>query len=367
MKFLHTSDWHLGIDLHKQSLIEDQKVMIDEICTIILEEQIDVVLISGDIYDTTLASKEAIHLFDYAMKRICQELHCQCVVIAGNHDSQTRLSVMKDLLASSGLYIYGTLDEKPTPLIINDVDIFPIPYLHKDRIAALYDQSLISYEHAFLTLMDDIRSQKKEHKQFVLAHAFVSGASISESDRFAMVGGSDLVSKDVFHDLDYVALGHLHKPQCFDEHIRYSGSPLAYAFSEQDQKHVVIIDSDTMDITTRSLTPLHPLITLTGAYDDIIKQLPLNEEAYVKIVLKDLSVSYELLGFLRERCPHLLALTGIQPKELMETMSLQVEQLDEYQDENILVQFFKDYYDREISEEELAWFEEARKGEPVCV
>lgn len=366
MKFLHTSDWHLGIDLHKQSMIEDQQYFIDQLCEIIQEEKIDVVLVSGDIYDTTLASKEAITVFDDAMRRICKELQCKCVVIAGNHDSQTRLSVMKDLLCEQGLYLFGTLENRPEPLTFGDVDVFAIPYLHKDRIAAIYETTISSYEQAYLTLMDDIRAQRTTRKQLVMAHAFVNGASISESDRFAMVGGSDLVSKDVFHDLDYVALGHLHKPQVLHEHVVYSGSPLPYAFSEQDQKHVVILDSTTMEYKMRDIKPKHPLITLEGTYDEIIKQLPISDAYYVKIALTDMSVSYELLSYLRERCPHLLALSGKQPKELLETMSLEATQLDELKDEAILAQFFKDYYDSELSEEELAWFEEARKGELIC-
>lgn len=366
MKFLHTSDWHLGIDLHKHSLIEDQRYFIEQLCEIIRTEAVDVVLISGDIYDTTLASKEAIMLFDEAMRRICKELKRQVVVIAGNHDSQTRLSIMKDLLEDSGLHLFGCLEERIKPLTFGDVDVFPVPFVHKDRISAIYGQKFISYEQAFLCLMDDVRSQRTTQKQIVMAHAFVNGAGLSESDRFAMVGGSDLISKDVFHNLDYVALGHLHKPQTLMNHVVYSGSPLPYAFSEQADKHVVLWDSETQECSTQLIKPLHPMITLEGSYEDILQQLPQLQDHYTKIILNDVSISYELLGFLRERCPYLLALSGVQAQEVFEASTLDANSLDHLQDERIVAQFFKDYYQRDVSEEELNWLKEAQKGAFTC-
>lgn len=366
MKFLHTSDWHLGIDLHKHSLLKDQQYFIDQLCDIVIQEDIDVVLISGDIYDTTLASKEAISLFDDAMRRLCMDLKRKVVVIAGNHDSQTRLSVMKDLLKEAGLYIFGQLDTKISPICFGDVDVFPLPYIHKDRISALYDQAFVSYEQAYLCVMDDIRRQKQHHKQVVMAHAFVAQAQLSESDRFAMVGGSDLVSKEVFHDIDYVALGHLHKPQKLSENIVYSGSPIAYAFSEKEAKHVVIWDSETGTQTQVPIKALHPLITLEGTYEQVKEQLLHVQDAYVKIILQDRSVTYELLHLLREGCPYLLSLQGKEEKELTEATTLNVAQLDQLQDEEIVSQFFQDYYDREISEEESMWLKEAKEGTLVC-
>lgn len=366
MKFLHTSDWHLGIDLHKHSIIEDQRSFIDQLCKIIVTHQVDVVLISGDIYDTTLATKEAIALFDEAMERICKELKKQVVVIAGNHDSQTRLSVMKELLKASGLYVVGQLQQPPTAIPFGDVDVYAIPFIHKDTISAIYGTSFVSYEQAFLWMMDDIRSKRSTKKQLVMAHAFVSGAGLSESDRFAMVGGSDLISKEVFHDLDYVALGHLHRPQHLNEHVVYSGSPLPYAFSEKEDKHVIIWDDQTGIQTKVPIQPLHPLITLEGTYEDVLHQLPKVQDAYVKIILQDESITYELLDFLRERCPLLLSLSGKNTYERKDTLSLDVQQLDALQDDHIVSAFFQDYYGREISEEERTWLEEAKEGVLVC-
>lgn len=365
MKILHTSDWHLGIDYHHHSFREDQLYALAQYYQLIKEEAIDVVLICGDIYDTTLASKEAIQLFDEAMQHMIQELKVKVIVIAGNHDSPTRLSVMKELLKTRGLYIYGTLSEAITPLIIDDVDFYPIPFVHKDTISAVYQQSFSSYEQAFLYMMDHIRSQKKDRRQIVLAHAFVNGASVCESDRFAQIGGADLISKDIFHDIDYVALGHLHRPQQIDEHIRYSGSLCPYTFGETADKQAIIIDSDTMQIRSVSISPLHAMITLSGSYEDVCVQLAQHQNDYVKIILEDQSISFELLELLRERCPYLLSLSS-NIQDQRESVTIQADDLETLSDEAIVKQFFLDYFNREITEEEKKWLQDAKGREPVC-
>lgn len=366
MKILHTSDWHLGIQLHRHSFIEDQRCMLEQLYRIVAQEHISVVLVCGDIYDTTLATKEAIMLFDEAMKTLCQTLGCQVIVIAGNHDSHVRLSAMHDLLREQGLHLYGLLQEPPQPLTIGNVDFYSVPFVHKDTLSRIYDQSFTTYEEAFSCLMEDIRSHKGTRRQFVLAHTYVSGASVGESDRMAMVGGSDHISGEVFHDIDYVALGHLHRAQDCLANIRYSGSPLAYAFSEAKEKSVTIIDSETMERSTIALEPLHSLVTLEGNYADVSALLPQHQNDYVKIVLKDQGVQYELLEFLRERCPYLLTMQAWQSEEIIESQSVAFHDLEQLNDEEILERFFHDYHDRSITKEELKWFHEAKEGMMSC-
>lgn len=365
MKILHTSDWHLGIDYHRHSLIEDQRYVLNQYYQLIVKEAVDVVLICGDIYDTMLASKEAIGLFDEAMKHMIQELGVKVIVIAGNHDSPTRLSIMRDLLESQGLFIYGALSAKPQPLTIENVDFYPIPFVHKDTISAVFQKDFKSYEQAYLQLLDHIRSQKGTNRQIVMAHAFVSGAQACESDRFAHIGGTDLISKDIFHDIDYVALGHLHRPQKIAEHIRYSGSLCPYSFSETAAKEVVLIDSDTMAIRSIAIKPLHPMVTLTGSYEAICKELYKHQEDYVKIILEDQGISFELLALLKERCPYLLTLSS-NLQEQREVLTLQADDLDTLSDEAIVKQFFLDYFNRDMSAEESEWLKQAKGSELIC-
>ncbi len=363
MKVLHTSDWHLGIELHRHSLLEDQRWFLTQLYQIIQKETIDVVLISGDIYDTTLATKEAIELFDDAMKTICQDMKKQVIVIAGNHDSSTRLSAMKALLKPSGLHLYGTLDHRPQSLTIEDVDFTCIPFVHKETLSGIYGTKFTSYEQAFLTLMEDVRKNKKTNKQIVLAHAFVSGATLSESDRFAMVGSLDMISKDVFHSLDYVALGHLHQPQVLDKHIVYSGSPLAYSFSETKPKHVVIIDTNDMTYKNIEIKPLHPLTIVKGTYEEVMETLCDLQEAYVKVELTDASPNYEWFHYMKERCPYLLCVTSKNMAQSTDRHAIEFDGIQQLQDEDIIKQFFLDTWHRELSEEELRWMHEVRKGE----
>lgn len=361
MKILHTSDWHLGIYLHKHSLIEDQRYFLQQLKTIIQREAIDVILISGDIYDTTLASKEAIDVFDEAMQLLCVELKKQVILIAGNHDSYTRLSVCKDLLKQAGLHVFGRLEKRVAPLTIEDVDFFPIPYFHLETIANIYERKFTSYEMAMHEMMEDVRSQKNGHRQIVLAHCFVSGAALCESDRFAMIGGSDLISKDVFQNIDYVALGHLHKMQEVCENVVYCGSPLAYSFSETSEKQVMIIDTDTMTYKPSRITPLHPIKVIKGSYEEVLKELPLWQEHYLKIQLEGMQVSYEVLQFFRERAPLLLSLQGESSELQKDTTSIDVEQMDILRDEDIVRHYFQDRFQKELSEEELGWLKEARQ------
>lgn len=362
MKILHTSDWHLGIDLHKYSLIEDQRFFLQSLKEIIQSQDIDVVLIAGDIYDTTLASKEAIEVFNEAMQMLCIELKKKVIIIAGNHDSQTRLATCSELLKSSGLYIYGKIEEKIHPLTIDDVDFFPIPYFHKDSVARIYEQELMHYEDAFSCIMKDIERQRTKRKQIILAHCFVQGASVCESDRFAMLGGSDVVNVEVFKNVDYVALGHLHNPQKIAHHVRYSGSPLAYSFSEVTTKKVWIIDSDTMNIEACEVPIMRELKQLQGNYEDIIEKLPEYRDAYVKIQLENQHISYELLSFFRERVPYLLSLQASLDQTMISTQELRLETFDKASDIDIVKQFFLDYEHRELSEMEITWLMEAIEG-----
>lgn len=362
MKILHTSDWHLGISLHKQSLIDDQRFFIEQLENIIVKEEVDVVVISGDVYDTSLASQEAIQLFNDAMHMLCMQLHKQVIVIAGNHDSHTRLTTCNSLLERSGLHIYGQCTSRITPLSIDDVDFFPIAYFHRDQIARIYQCPCASYEQAMQVIMDDIRQQKQEHKQVVLAHLFVSGATLCESDRFAMVGGSDMVSVDVFKDMDYVALGHLHGPQALRHHVYYSGSPLAYSFSEKNQqKQVLILDTASMTSSSHSIQPLHKLTTIKGSFDEIETWMKQHHERadYLRFDIIDRSISYEILAYMREQFPNLLQLRGKPIDDIGEKKQLAVEKLEQLNDTDIVKQFFLDYFDKEVSEEELAWFHEA--------
>lgn len=358
MRILHTADWHLGIDLHKMSLQQDQKDLMQQLIQIVIEEKIDVILISGDVYDTALASKEAIQLFDWIMTQLCKQLNKEVIVIAGNHDSGERLSSMSHLLSPMGLHVYGRIHQIIDPIILKDVAFLPIPYFHLETIRTIYQQPVRCLDDAFdLIITKGFEKTPSEMKKVVLAHTFCANASVSESDRFANIGGSDLVSSKVFHDADYVALGHLHKMQQLD-HAYYSGSPLPYSFSEAKHASCVLIyDTEKNQVSKRSIEPLHPLITIKGSFEQIQKQLekPISQQAYYKVELTDSIVSYETMEYFKEHLPTLLQLVG-KTAIAKETIIIPFEQLEEMNDLDIVRHFFLDYYEEELDDEEIGWF-----------
>lgn len=362
MKILHTADWHLGIDLHKVSLLEDQKYALWQIKKIVMEEDVDVIVIAGDVYDTTLASKEAIELYNRCMSMLCLELQKQVIVIAGNHDSAVRLATCAELLAPMGLHIYGKLEEKVKGLRIKDTMFYPIPYLHPAQVAQVYEQPCATQEEAFRIICEDIHLHKEKNLcHAAIAHAFIAGSSVCESDRFARVGGSDLVPATLFEEFDYVALGHLHRPQKVGEHVYYSGSLLPYSFSEaEQQKQVLLYDTCNQKVYARTIEPLHPLYVLKGSLSYLQQLRQVDDgypQGYVKLQLLDVCVSYEMLTYFQEHYPGLLQLSG-KNEQIKSKISLDVEQLDGLNDVNIVKRYFQDMFQETLCDEDIQLLQE---------
>lgn len=362
MRILHTADWHLGMDLHRMSLLEDQKYFFKQLKTIITEKQIDVIIIAGDIYDTALANKDAIRLYDEMMSCLCLELKKEVIVIAGNHDSGERLSSLKELVKPMGLHIYGRMEQEVEPLIIQDCAFYPIPFFHLETMRNVYQAKVNNLDEAFTMILEKAKQKAVDAAHHIaIAHTFCANAKISESDRFANVGGSDLVSADVFSKMDYTALGHLHRKQELRHHVYYSGSPLAYSFLEaQYNKAVLIYDSTCDEVEEITIKPLHPLITLQGDFHQIqqIIQAGLDPQAYYKIELQDQSVQYEMMDYFREHVDTLLQLSGKSVSQ-NQNVSIALDEMEEMNDLDIVSHFFQDYYEESLDEEEINWFLEA--------
>lgn len=362
MRILHTADWHLGIDLHRMSLLEDQAYFFEQLKKIIIEKQVDVIIIAGDIYDTALASKDAIRLYDQMMSELCLTLRKEVIVIAGNHDSGERLSSLKDLVKPMGLHIFGRMEKEVAPLIIQDCAFYPIPFFHLETMRRIYQTNVKNLDEAFMMILKHAKSKAMQAKKHIaIAHTFCANAKVSESDRFANVGGADLVSSKVFCDMDYTALGHLHRKQQLQHHVYYSGSPLAYSFSEaQVDKAVIIYDTLTDEVEEVKLIPLHPLITLQGNFEQIqqIIQQGLQQQAYYKIELTDQSVQYEMMDYFKEQVDNLLQLSGKQATQ-SQNISIALDEMETMNDLDIVSHFFQDYYEESLDDEEIGWFLEA--------
>ncbi len=296
MKLAHLSDLHLGIRLNGYNLIEDQRYILEQIFEKLVEEKTEVLIIAGDIYDNSVPSSESVTLFDDFLFKLSRK-NIKTLIISGNHDSNERLSFGNRLFDDSGIYISPVFDGTVKKVVLNDeygnVNFYLLPFIKPLTVKPFYpDSEIKTYNDAVKTVLDNI-SLNKEERNILIAHQFVTGATTSESETFS-VGGLDNISLDLFDDYDYVALGHIHKPQDMSDKVRYCGTPLKYSFSETDQqKSITFIDTkgkNKMNFTYSDLKPLHEMVRIKESYDVLMSKsyydkLDLND--YYEITLTD--------------------------------------------------------------------------------
>ncbi len=370
MKFLHTSDWHLGMTFRGGlSYAPDQKYAIGEICRIASEEKIDGILLAGDVFDKRIASAEALHIYDEAMTYICATLKIPMYMIAGNHDGAERISQCNELLKKSGLFIAGVLSDKPRVINAGDVDIYLLPWISTDRVKAVYPHQadeISSMEDAYRVVLDHYReSFVKGHKNILVSHAFIVNAETSVSDRAAEVGRATMVASCVFEGFDYVALGHLHGPQQINEKIRYSGSPMAYSFGkEEDQeKSVTIVDTDTWGQRVIAIPQLHKRTTLTGTFQELMKA-DFDEETkdgYLRLEVTDSYVGMDSIAAFREQYKNLLEVSGkgFDRDDARITMTIEEFENSDTDPVSVFTQYCKDMLDEAPNEHLIALFQDA--------
>lgn len=357
MKILHTSDWHLGAMDGDRSLLEDQKFFIERICDIVSEESVDAVIIAGDVYDRSVSSAEAIKLYDYAMTRLCKDLKIKVIVIAGNHDSAERLSSCRELLSVSGLYISGALEREISKVSIGNADIYLLPWITEEKVKSIFPEhrnDIKSLEDAYNVVTIHIKdSLDKGKKNIVVSHAYITNSETSTSDRAAEIGFATQVSANVFDGFDYVALGHIHKPQTVSEHIRYCGTPMPYSFGKEEtqEKSVTIIDTDDMSKKIVPLSLLHIRKTLSGTLNELLES-DCGEETqngYLRLQVTDQYVGIETLSELRRIYPNLLEVSGKTFDGDNTTVTLTMEELEKL--ETSPIEVFKHFCKEEMNEE----------------
>ena len=375
MRLLHTSDWHLGAIDCSRYLLEDQMHFIDEICGIIAAEEIEAVLIAGDIYDRSVASSEAIRMYDRAMTRICLEMHVPAVVIAGNHDGAERLESCSELLKAAGLYVCGVIRRDISKACFPDTDIYLLPWITEEKVKSIYPDKkdqISSLEDAYRIASGEMKKDFDPGKRHVLlAHAYITDSETSVSDKAAVIGTATQISAQIFDDFDYVALGHIHKPQDVSDSIRYSGTPMAYSFGKEEtqEKSVTVIDTLTMERRIIPLHPLHRRTTLTGTLDELMNPRELLHKqaraasaaaarqretgdlcdpvdpdiieetikGYVKLRVTDKPVGLSSLMQLREIYPKLLECESLSFDNSESTIRLTVDEYEEMQTDPGLV------------------------------
>lgn len=357
MIFLHTSDWHLGATGGERDLWDDQKYFIDAICGIVREKRVDAVLLAGDVYDRSVPAASAIGLYDYAMNRLCGELGVKVLTIAGNHDSAERLASCAGLLDKAGLYLQGAAQREPRVVEFADSQVFFLPWITEEKIKSLYPEErdgITDLTEAYRVAVNHMREKfipGKHH--LLLSHAFITNAETSTSDRAAEIGFATQVPASVFEGFDYVALGHIHKPQQVSPHVRYSGSPMAYSFGkeERQEKSVTLIDTASMTQEVVPLPLLHRWTTLTGDYEALLAgEYPVEiREGYVRLNVTDTAVGLDMLSRLRQVYPNALVVAGKTYDGEDTTITLTMEQLEQMESDPAEV--FKSFCREEMGQE----------------
>jgi exonuclease SbcD len=331
MRLLHTSDWHLGRSFHREDLRPAQERALDHLVETVRSERVDLVVVSGDVYDRAMPSVETVSLLDDALGRLAAT-GARTVLVSGNHDSARRLGFGSRLMDHAGIHLRTAVQRVHEPVLLDDehgqVAVYGLPYLEPDVVRGELGCDDRSHAAVLTAAMQRVRADlatRPGTRSVVLAHAFVVGGQPSESERDITVGGVASVPLGVFDGIDYAALGHLHGAQRLADHVRYSGSPLAFSFSEEHHtKGWLLVDVGPHPgagvIVTPVPTPVHrPLARVSGRLEDLLAadRWAAYESHYLQVTLTDTVRPREPMERLRARFPHVLVLAfapeGLDP------------------------------------------------------
>jgi exonuclease SbcD len=354
LRFIHTADWHLGRLFHAQHLTEDQAYILDQFVDLVRDARPDAVIVAGDIYDRAVPPPDAVRLLDDVLSRLVRGLEVPVVLIAGNHDSPDRLGFGAQLLAPQRLHLFGVPAAAPGRVGFADehgpIHLYALPYAEPPVVRQLLeDDDVQGHDAALRAQLARVRARHPEgERSIVVAHAFVAGGSESDSERPLSVGGAGTVDADAFAGFDYVALGHLHRPQWIDAargesqiseqttldldapapsargggprdprtsgRIRYSGSLLKYSFSEAEHaKSISIVELDAAGACTIEevrLTPRRDVRRIEGDLAELIERgrEDTRRDDYILATLTDRGALLDPIGKLREVYPNVLQL-----------------------------------------------------------
>src|SRR5215813_2665801 len=329
MRLLHTSDWHLGRSLHRADLRAAQSAFLDHLVDVARAEKVDAVLVAGDVYDRAVPPVDAVELCEDALLRL-HDTGASIVLISGNHDSARRLGFGSGLLEKAGVHLRTRPGALARPVVLEDahgpVAVYGVPYLEPDAVRGELPQAEEAGDppepprghagvlgHAVACIRADAGSRGLQ-RRVVMAHGWVSGGAPSESERDITVGGVGQVPAELFAGFGYVALGHLHGPQIVAPHLRYSGSPLPYSFSEASHRKgswLVELDEHGAAHVEQVPAPVHRrLSVLRGRLADLLGSAAYAryQDDFVSVTLTDHARPEGAMDVLRARFPHVLVL-----------------------------------------------------------
>jgi len=374
MKLLHTADWHLGKKLHGYDLIADQKYILDEILTVAKSEEVDAIIIAGDIYDRAVASSEAIQLGNQVLHQWNLEEGFPLLVISGNHDSAIRLATGKEWFKSSQYYLKTTIQESLQPVEFGDCQFYLLPYIElmEARLfiekAGLVEEAPNDLSQVLKIIIDEMKKTfNPNKKQIFVGHLFVAGSLRQDSETPLEIGGLQSVAVELFNCFHYAAFGHLHSPKAIQKgKVRYSGAPLKYSVGEySDQKGVQLIDTDLLAtdfskaVRFVPLKPLREVRKIEASFEDLLYQRGVLQKYaadFLAIELTNEEVIVQLMNQLRPLYPNLLTVSRKSQRKKQESSN---EKLVKVEQPLALIQdFFLQLSDEPLTDQQQAWIEE---------
>ena len=352
MKILHLADLHLGKRVNEMSMIEDQKYILDQI---IKEESVGIVLLCGDIYDKSIPTIEAIHLLDEFLDQL-SKMAIKVLMISGNHDSIDRLSFGKSLFTRSNLYIASQFENEIEKITVKEngitVNFYMLPFVKSAYISHIFQLQTDSYEECFRYLIEHTKIDEEE-TNILLSHQFVTAnkknPELSDSETSSL-GGIDNIDFHIFDPFDYVALGHIHKPQAMGrEMVRYAGSILKYSFSEihMDKKATILtIDAKKeISLSFHPLKPLRDMREIECSLEELLKkQCEIGkQEDYMHVILTDEEQILDAIGKVRTIYPNVMQISFKNRRHMKQLESAQIkeDQISDQSPAELFEQFYK--------------------------
>ncbi|MGN0132737.1 MAG: exonuclease SbcCD subunit D [Lachnospiraceae bacterium] len=353
MKFMHLSDLHIGKRVNEYSMLEDQTYILKQILHLVDEEKPEAVLIAGDIYDKSVPGGDAVMLFDRFLTQLAKR-KVPVFLISGNHDSAERLAFGRELLADSDVYVSEVYEGKIQKITKTDqygrIHFYLFPFLKPAVVKHFMpEKEITDYQSAMEAVVEGMDIDFSERNVF-LVHQFLTGAEKSESEEVS-VGGLDDISASVFDGIDYVALGHIHRPQSVSrDTVRYCGTPLKYSFSEAEHEKTVTFvtmkEKGKVEITERKLVPIRDMRKIKGSYLELTnpeRYKNTRVEDYLAITLTDDEDIPEVMGKLSCIYPNIMKLEYDNRR----TRAAGIDDMPGMADDKTPLELFAEFYEKQ--------------------
>ena len=354
MKILHLADLHIGKIIFEQSLLEDQEYMLNKIIEKIKTENIDAILIAGDVYDRSIPQADAIDLLDRFLNILIKELKKKVFIIAGNHDSKERLGFGNKIFENEGLFISSKYEGKIKKVELQDeygkLNIYMLPFIKPIEVKKYFDDETLSYDETIKKIIEK-EDIDESQRNIILTHQFVTaiGEEVERTESEVLtLGGTDNVDISNYNKLDYVAIGHVHRPQRIGrDTARYAGTMLKYSFSEVNHKKTMpIIDfkeKGNIDIKLVELKPLRDMREIKGPIEKLLENYEEeNANDYIRAIITNEEPVYDAIGQLRRIYPNVLKLE-VQNSKILSNIEFKTENLQKVKSKSE-VELFNEFY-----------------------